>query len=153
MPIELGSFSLGSTVGGVIGVVAGHFLTKSRDTEQRRIQHFNNTAAVFREAFVPELAELKSPTLSEPTDIYHMLVTAFDKHRTATHIFRFALPEASREQFDRVWHKYYSYDETQKESADYLIKYAPGWSGKTVQECRNLAITNIEKLLDFAHHK
>jgi hypothetical protein len=153
MPIELGSFSLGSTVGGVIGVVLGHFLTKSRAAEERGIKYFNDTAAIFREAFIVELEEMKNPVPGATTDPHSILLAGFEKHRTAVHLFRFSLSKVRQDQFDRAWHNYYAYDDTLEESAEYLIKYSPGWEQKPIQECRETAINNIEKLLEFAKHK
>jgi hypothetical protein len=44
MPIELGSFSLGTVVGGVIVGFVNHYLTKSRNVEDRKISEFNGAA-------------------------------------------------------------------------------------------------------------
>jgi hypothetical protein len=37
MPIEPGNLSLGVLAGGLIGTIAGHYLTKSRSMEERRV--------------------------------------------------------------------------------------------------------------------
>jgi hypothetical protein len=44
MPIELGSFSIGSVAGTIVGGIAGHYLTKVRDKEARDIRDFNVAA-------------------------------------------------------------------------------------------------------------
>lgn len=44
MPIELGSFSLGAGVGSLITAVAGHYLAKTRDAQNRYIEVFNREA-------------------------------------------------------------------------------------------------------------
>lgn len=89
MPIETGSLSLGALVGILIGTVASHYLTKSRNSEERqfkmiidaseniknaslnhqlassrnieaiRITEFNKGAAEFRSAFVDTIYLLR----------------------------------------------------------------------------------------------
>lgn len=45
MAIELGSFSLGGLVGIFVGSLTTHFLSRSRDKENRDIKDFNEAAA------------------------------------------------------------------------------------------------------------
>lgn len=52
--------------------------------------------------------------------------------------------------FDRAWCKYYAYDETDTGFCESLVKYSPDHEGTTNEECRDLAIANIEHLLHFA---
>jgi hypothetical protein len=43
MPVELGSFSLGAIAGGIVTGIANHYLSKSRNEEER----FKNAAATY----------------------------------------------------------------------------------------------------------
>jgi hypothetical protein len=54
MPIELGSFSLGSVAGTIVGGIAGHYLTKVRDKEARDIKDFNTAAEVLAGVLILE---------------------------------------------------------------------------------------------------
>lgn len=56
MPIELGSFSLGTVAGGVMVGFFNHFMTKSRNTEDRKIREYNDAATKFRGFIIGELS-------------------------------------------------------------------------------------------------
>jgi len=153
MPIELGSFSFGLVAGGAVVGVANHFLTKSRDKESRAIKEFNEASKSLRDAFNSELATLRNPSSDNPIDPYDLLYAAFEKHRGAVNAFRRFLKGISQREFDRAWHNYYAYDDTGIDTYEHLVKYGPGWESKPPRECREAAIMNIEKLLEFAVHK
>ncbi|MFH1075558.1 MAG: hypothetical protein V1753_01750, partial [Pseudomonadota bacterium] len=55
----LGSFSLGAIAGGIVIGIANHYLSKSRNRQEREITEFNNAAAIFRDVFLPETTYLK----------------------------------------------------------------------------------------------
>lgn len=55
MPIELGSFSLGTVAGGVVVGIFNHFMTKSRNAEERKTKEFNCAATKFRGLVINEL--------------------------------------------------------------------------------------------------
>jgi hypothetical protein len=67
--------------------------------------------------------------------------------------FRPFLNEIYQRQFDQAWQNYYAYDDSGADPYEYLVKYGPGWEGKPIQECRSLAIDNIEKILAFAKQR
>jgi hypothetical protein len=136
----------------IIGFLAGHFFAIGR----ARRKEFNEAANVFREAFIPELSAIKSPSFDEtvqPVAPYEILRTALKKHRTAYEIFRLSLQRCSQRKFDRVWHNYYTYDDTGEDAYEHLVKYSSSFTGNSKKECKELAIANIEKLLKFARHK
>lgn len=156
MPIEFGSLSLGATAGTVVGVLIGHYLTKSRNTEDRKIKEFNQAADTFRDAFIPELSAIRNPSFDEttkPIDPHDLLKEAFGKHRTAYEVFRLFLNGSCQNEFDRTWINYYAYDNEGNGGYEHLVKYSPGWEQNPPGECRATAIINIEKLLEFAEHK
>jgi hypothetical protein len=142
--------SIISTVGGGIIGIAGTFFGAIC---LNRINDIRIAKTRLHEAFAPELAALKNPSSNNPPDPSVLLIAAFDKHRTAVAAFQHFIKGYRRRCFNTAWYNYYSYDDTGKGSTEYLIKYSPGWEGKPIQECRELAIKNIEELLKFAKHK
>lgn len=154
MPIELGSFSLGSVAGGIIGAIAGHYLTKSRNTEDRKIKEFNEASAKFRDAFKSELLSLNTALTENYIDACDLLKAAFEKHRLAVFDFRLFLKGKRQGEFEQAWRDYYGYDEDQNVRVEFLLKYAGrGFGGEEARNRRSLAIANIEKLLEFAENK
>jgi hypothetical protein len=154
MPIELGSFSLGSVAGGIVGAIAGHYLTKSRNTEDRKIKEFNDASANFRDAFKSELLSLNTALTKDYIDACDLLQAAFEKHRLAVFDFRLFLRGNRQEEFDQAWRDYYGYDGDQKVKLEFLLKYSgKGYGGEEARSRRAAAIANIEKLLEFAGHK
>jgi hypothetical protein len=154
MPIELGSFSLGAIASGIVCSVVTHYLTKSRNTENRRIKEFNEAASKFRTAFKNELLAL-NPALSRSTaDTAEILEGAFDKHRLAVFDFRPFLSSKSVHGFDKAWNEYYRYDNATDGIIHGLNKYSGvGHGYEEKKRLRLLAAKRIEKLLYFANHK
>ena len=107
MPIELGSFSFGTVVGGIVCATAAHYLTKSRNIENRRIKEFNGAAAKFRTVFKDELLALNPALSHNSTDTAELLEAVFDKHRMAVFDFRPFLSSESIQGFDKAWQEYY----------------------------------------------
>lgn len=106
MPIELGSFSLGSVAGGIVGAVVAHYLTKSRDTEDRKIKEFNQAAATFRNRVLTELEGLYPIPTNWPTDkmmIDKILKVKFPKLQIAVTEFKPFLPKSQQSAFDKAW--------------------------------------------------
>jgi len=154
MPIELGSFSLGTVVGGVVVGFFNHFLTKSRNTEDRKIKEFNDMSAKFRDAFKSELLSLNTALTKDYIDACDLLQAAFEKHRFAVFDFRLFLKGKRQEEFDQAWRNYYCYDGNQSVKLEFLLKYSgKGYGGEEARNRRAAAIANIEKLLEFAEHK
>jgi len=140
------------TITFLVGMWGGHRLAIGRD----RRKEFNDAASTFRNAFTSELSAIRNPSFDENTktnDSYNLLKEAFGKHRTAYEAFRLFLESGRRNEFDEAWINYHAYDNVGDGGYEHLLKYSPGWGEHTAIECRNLAITNIEKLLEFAQHK
>ena len=154
MPIELGSFSLGSVAGCAVGALVSHFLTKSRNTEGRRIKEFNEAAAKFRTAFKDELLALNPALSHNSTDTAEFLETALDKHRHAVFDFKPFLSSESVQGFDKAWNEYYRYDNAPKNIIHGLNKYSGiGHGYQEKMRLRLLAAERIENLIRFANHK
>lgn len=60
MPIELGSFSLGAVAGSAVGALIGHYLTKSRNTEDRLVQHRNAIATELNKALISSTSKIEN---------------------------------------------------------------------------------------------
>lgn len=134
----------------LVGIWFGNHFALGRD----RRKEFNDAATKLRDEFAPELSSLKHPSFDDTGDPSSLLLGAFNKHRIATDRFRSFLKGKARIEFEKAWLKYYAHDNDDVEDkTEFLIKYSPGWEGKPIHECRNLAIANIEKLLEFARHK
>ena len=151
------TFGAGAIIGALAMKIIDHRLAKDRTGDDRRIKEFNTAADAFRDAFVSELSAIRNPSFNvttKPIDPHDLLKEAFGKHRTAYEVFRLSLDSRRlRNEFDREWVNYYAYDNEGNGGYEYLLKYSPGWGERTARECVDLAVTNIERLLDFAQHK
>lgn len=140
-------------VGSAVGALIAHFLTKSRNIDDRRIKEFNAAASEFRSAFKDEWLALNPALSSSSVDTTVLLKTAFDKHRLAVFDFRPFLPIESIAGFDKAWKKYYAYDNAPEGTAHGLDKYSGAGHGyKEKKRLRLLAAEQIESLFDFAVH-
>jgi len=136
----------------IVGFLAGHFLTIGRD----RRKEFNKAAETFRDAFIPELSAIRTlsfPDTIDTVDPYKLLKNAFDRHRVAYETYRPRVKRSHKRAFDRAWQNYYAYDDTGEDAYEHLIKYSPFYIGTPNKECRELAVANIDKLLEFAQHR
>lgn len=83
MPIEVGSFSLGAVVGTLIGAIASHFLTKSREAQNRHIDVFNREADALAKVLREERESPHSSCMPDFSAFRRVLknreLTKFDK--------------------------------------------------------------------------
>ena len=134
----------------LLGCWLGNYFALDRD----RRKEFNDAVKAFREAFNPELAALKSPSMADGNDPSFMLQNAFDKHRVIVEMFRIFLKRGNETSaFNTAWQNYYAYDNTDEMPVKGFIKYWPKWNNKTTDEIRKIAAANIESLLKFAEFK
>lgn len=153
MPIELGSFSLGSVAGGVVGIIAGHYLTKSRDKETRVIKHFNDAAHIFREAFIPELTVSLS-TYKKELEIFYILSDAFQRQESAVIVFKQHLVKTSDiPRFEAAWVDYCYPEGSPEEAPEPFCDYISEGVEKIEKEKRELAVQKINSILEFAKLK
>lgn len=133
-----------------IGLWSGNHFAIGRD---RRKEH-NDAVNKFRDAFKSELLSLNTSLTENYIDACDLLKPAFEKHRLAIFDFRPFLKGKKQKGFDQAWRNYYGYDGNQKVKIEFLFKYSgDGYEGEESRNRRSLAISNIEKLLEFAEHK
>lgn len=111
MPIEPGNLSLGVLAGGLIGTVAGHYLTKSRNTDEREIAERLKAAASFRAAFAPTLAVVKlSKKHRSTTEPLHYVDStirgAVLRQAAEIELFRLHVPKCSSNAYQEAWDNY-----------------------------------------------
>lgn len=109
MPIELGSFSLGSVAGGIVGTIATHYLTKSRNTEERKIKEFNQAADTFRSTILAELEGLYPNPTNWPSQkmmIDKILRDKLPKLQIAVAEFKPFLSTSRQVAFEEAWFVY-----------------------------------------------
>lgn len=149
MPIELGSFSLGSVAGGIVGVIAGHYLTKSRNTEDREIKGSNDAAAKFRAAIITELTGLYPIPIDWPDDIGSRLNATSPKIQAAVEEFKPFVTDGTA--FNEAWLQYYThYKHTIPKAFNLANKI---YENEKIQSVRDEFKHNIENLLSFAKEK
>lgn len=112
MPIELGSLSVGVVAGAIIVGLANHFLSKSRNREDRTTVEFNTAVAAFRDAFRPEIAFLEYNTGLKGTQSTNGSITQFlrtgmvHRHTDALIVFRKYLSPVQKRSIDKAWGEY-----------------------------------------------
>lgn len=79
MPIEPGNLSLGVLVGGLIGIVASHYLTKSRNAEERRLKSINDAIENIKSAAL-------NHQLAVSRNLESIRITEFNKAAAAFYI-------------------------------------------------------------------
>ena len=138
MPIEPGNLSLGVLAGGLIGTFAGHYLTKSRSMEERRV----SAAYDLRAAFAPAIFKFK--ILSDFNKINDMLREELVPQGIA--IERFRPFVKNKEAYQEAWENYYTSHHRDGVASVYFLDYAMG------EENERFALFNqrINDIVKFA---
>lgn len=133
MPIELGSFALGTVVGGVVVQYANHLLAKSRDKESREAKDFNAAADALDEVLAKERT---SPVPGAEIDFYP---------------FRRVLKGQDLTRFNQCVEEY---ERTVHDAEIYFQEYAGSIVlGSGRYKDTKLVIAAIDKLLEFTKRK
>ena len=101
MPIELGSFSFGAAAGTAVGAVIGHYLTKSRDTENRSIQLRNTTGEELRNVLLASINKIENGQVG-----FRVIKEDFPAQREIMIRFIHYLSGKALERFKTDWHEY-----------------------------------------------
>lgn len=137
-------------IGGIIGVV-GTYIGATRNIKR---QEFNQAAAAFREALLPErlLLDIRhAPEGSENKSAMDIIEPAIQRHTEAMLRFIHYLPKWKQFCFTRAWNQYAHYKVKGEPDTPYLPMYAEGrWEGRDTKE---LAVERIDRLLKFAKQK
>jgi hypothetical protein len=106
MPIEFGSFSLGTVVGGGVVGVTNHYLAKSRTAEERRIANFNKVASDFIKVVSDELKDIYPDPVNWPRNIDAFFKQKLPNLQAAVNTFSHVLPDDTRSAFLHAWTVY-----------------------------------------------
>ena len=134
---------IGAVVGGAIGYRSASYVSKREE--------FNNAAAIFREAFIPErlLLDIRhAPEESSNKTALDIIEPAIKCHIEAMLRFRNYLPWWKRILFKLAWNEYAHYKVKGEPDTPYFTMYGEEmWEGVNT---KSLAIKRIDKLLKFA---
>jgi hypothetical protein len=152
----------------IIGFLAGHFLAMGRD----RRKEFNEAAAKFREAFakIRKTINDSHPGISKmgQTDFFMLFTESYDRQYEALIHFKDHLSRKQQEALEKTWeqHCWNGYFDEKESHGPFLhyhyiseteMRDGEPFITKTFvesfAEVKNLANSNIEKLLAFAKPK
>ena len=136
----------------LLGFLIGHRLNIGRDERQE----FNNAAAFFRDAFLPEITFLKHNTnignLGSSDDLGELLRFGYiHRHLKAIEVFKSNLSIKKKASIDKAWKEYCC--NPNKPDELYFEQYSAKNTGKNEKEIRKLVLERIEEILKFAKHK
>ena len=158
MPIELGSVSIGAIGGAAIGAFIGHYLTKSRNSEDREIK----AAADFIHAFTPVLAAIEILKIGNDDTITSLLTESLVAHKEALLKFKLFLCERDQAEIEKAWDEYCYLEKTftgPDPKDNPFVKYSLGfWYLADSREDdfkakKKLATESIKKIIAFAQLK
>jgi hypothetical protein len=122
----------------VAGIAIKYWLDKRAFKKSAKLD-FSKAAAEFQAAFTEEIILLEKPaTTSHESKVYHILMNAAAKHKTAMIKFRPHVAQASRSSFDKAWEEYQD-----------IKKYTSG-AQEIEKTKRQLALDRIKKIFEFA---
>ena len=142
MPIEVGSFSLGAAAGTALGAVIGHYLTKSRDTENRSIQLRNATGEELRNALLASINKIENGEIG-----FKVIKEDFPAQREIMLRFDHYLSGKALRRFHTDWNEYQNWykDVCCRDAAECIY---PPEGGEEFQRKRSISpSTFIKKLL------
>ncbi len=145
--LSIGSFSLGTTAGIIIGSFINHMFAKSRSNEDFKRANFQRVCDNLTLAFSTELIRLGPENLND-FDPYDMPKEAFEKHQAAVFLFKRHLSKANQKKFEKAWFEYSCHEG--HPNYIFIEQYNSDFgSYEEKQERRKLAYERIEKILDF----
>jgi len=139
---QIGTLTLGSLAGIVIGAFLGHVLTNLR----WKREHHREAKDRFRSEFEADLVELRDLQM-EPYDI---LKGSLPRHMKAKAEFERYLKGRTLFEFNAAWDEYYHFTFENGQKIPHLEQYFSAGSIDKRTEMRKLAIERLERLLYFA---
>jgi hypothetical protein len=133
----------------IIGFLAGNYFAVRRD----RRKEFNKAASDFRAAFIEEIRFIDQTYAVDRAgkDIPEVLAAAADSHEHALIIFKKFLSKGRRTNIEKAWKEYTGEKKLMgKYTFDQYVTYG---KIKDAGNIRKLALSRIEKLLEFADPK
>ena len=143
---------------GVIGAFFGSLFSYLFSERRRRNEEFNKAASKFRNAFLPEIIFLKHnariSSAGSSDNLQEFLLFGYTRrHLKALVAFKPYLAPKKKKGIDQAWQEYccnpdkldelyfqqYSYKSTERETIG--------------EQCKQLALERIEKILEFSKHK
>lgn len=98
------TFGAGAIVGALATKIIDHYLTKSRNTEDREIKEFSQAASTFRSKVLAELEGLYPITQGWSREDYSRFIQTIPKINTIAQEFRFYLKR--KKEFDAAIYRY-----------------------------------------------
>jgi len=135
-------------VGSLFGVVFSHIASERRE----RLKEFNQAAAEFRSAFIPELRYIDyryTPERGSRSKIHGTLASAFDKHEIAVIKFRPFLNRAERFGLDKTWDDYCD----RENGIPHFMNYAELEGLNEMIQTKRIYLAKLKSLLTFANPK
>jgi len=141
--------------GSIVAVLASffaHVFSKSRN----RCKEFNQAAADFISAFIPELRFLDyrySPERPPEIGIHKTLSNAFDRHEIAVIKFR---PHLNRQEcigFDNAWDDYCGKKGDKQSGKPYFVEYAEPEGFTRKDHAQKIYLKKLGRLITFAEPK
>jgi hypothetical protein len=138
-----------------LGFLVGHRLSIGRDQRQE----FNKAAAIFRDAFLPEITFLRHNAniggLGSSNDLDELLRFGYiHRHLKALEIFKPYLLPKKGEDIDKAWQEYCCHPDNQNVPFFEQYSWKVANKGKDYEkQLKILALNNIEKILEFAKPK
>lgn len=139
---QIGTFSLGTLAGVVVGAVLGHVLTNVR----WKREYLQRAKDQFREELESDLVELHD-LQKEP---YEVLNSAIKRHVLAKARFERYLKGRELQGFSAAWDEYYFIDAGGGHKIPFMEQYFSAGSNDKRAEMRATAIRRIEKLISYA---
>jgi hypothetical protein len=106
MPIEWGSFSIGTLFGSLVTCLINHFLAGSRDRDRRRLDRFQTSADRFAAAIHTQLKGLYPEPVDWPKDVGEHLRQVNGRLQMAVADFQRVLSDGGAKHFDADWKIY-----------------------------------------------
>jgi hypothetical protein len=139
---QIGTFSLGTLAGIIIGALLGHVLTNIRSKKE----YLQRAKDQFREELQADLVELQD----QQKDPYEVINSAIKRHLLAKARFERYLKGSDLEGFVQAWNEYYLIDAGGGHMIPFVEQYFSAGSINKRKEMRATAIRRIEQMISYA---